>query len=189
MIGQVLKHPIWADHDSESLIVYQAFSSAIGEASAATGKLDVPGFSKNRMTWIKPSFLWMMYRSNWGKKDERQSCILKIRMKIDDFRSILESSTLASYDATEEVSRREWKTSLIEKPNRVQWDPDRDIFGEKTERRAIQVGVAPSFIEAYINSIIQIDNITNLCAEIKRKRFSFLDAPGKLPIERRLDIA
>ncbi|MDI8083747.1 DUF4291 domain-containing protein [Salmonella enterica subsp. enterica serovar Kentucky] len=24
------------------------------------------------MTWIKPSFLWMMYRSHWGTKDPGQ---------------------------------------------------------------------------------------------------------------------
>ena len=32
-------------------------------------------FNINRMTWIKPSFLWMMYRSNWGTK-KNQECIL-----------------------------------------------------------------------------------------------------------------
>ncbi|WP_209018579.1 DUF4291 family protein [Endobacterium cereale] len=26
------------------------------------GKFGPPTFSLNRMTWIKPSFLWMMYR-------------------------------------------------------------------------------------------------------------------------------
>ncbi|WP_422570328.1 DUF4291 family protein, partial [Erwinia billingiae] len=28
------------------------------------------------MTWIKPSFLWMMYRSGWGMKDPGQKRIL-----------------------------------------------------------------------------------------------------------------
>src|SRR4051812_17137799 len=26
----------------------------------------VPPFKAGRMTWIKPSFLWMMYRSGWA---------------------------------------------------------------------------------------------------------------------------
>ncbi|WP_458785448.1 DUF4291 family protein [Vallitalea sediminicola] len=27
-------------------------------------------FKLNRMTWVKPSFLWMMYRSGWAKKPD-----------------------------------------------------------------------------------------------------------------------
>ena len=26
-------------------------------------------FSLNRMSWVKPNFLWMMYRSGWGQKE------------------------------------------------------------------------------------------------------------------------
>ncbi|MFM7854759.1 MAG: DUF4291 family protein [Flammeovirgaceae bacterium] len=26
------------------------------------------GLSLNRMTWMKPNFLWMMYRSGWATK-------------------------------------------------------------------------------------------------------------------------
>lgn len=31
-----------------------------------------------RMTWIKPSFLWMMYRAGWGFKDKGQRRVLAI---------------------------------------------------------------------------------------------------------------
>ena len=29
-------------------------------------------FSFNRMTWIKPSYLWLMSRSNWGTKSNQE---------------------------------------------------------------------------------------------------------------------
>jgi hypothetical protein len=28
----------------------------------------VPPFKVDRMTWVKPSFLWMTYRSGWATK-------------------------------------------------------------------------------------------------------------------------
>ena len=37
------------------------------------------------MTWIKPSFLWMMYRAGWGYKDDNQRRILAIDLDRADF--------------------------------------------------------------------------------------------------------
>ena len=48
-----------------------------------------------RMTWIKPSFLWMMYRAGWGKKDENQKRILAIDISIEGFEWALEHSLLS----------------------------------------------------------------------------------------------
>jgi hypothetical protein len=44
--------------------VYQAYSPHIAHAAIAAGTFVTP-FKQGRMTWIKPSFLWMMYRSGW----------------------------------------------------------------------------------------------------------------------------
>jgi len=57
------EYEIRADYDSKSVIVYQAYSKAIGLAAVQNNHF-VPPFSLNRMTWIKPSFLWLMERSN-----------------------------------------------------------------------------------------------------------------------------
>jgi hypothetical protein len=54
-------------HDDETLVVYQAYSPAIAEPALAEGTFVEP-FRRERMTWIKPSFLWMMYRSGWATK-------------------------------------------------------------------------------------------------------------------------
>lgn len=60
---------IRAYYTDDFIRVYQAFSYEIAE-SALDNKTSVsPPFSMSRMTWIKPSFLWMMYRSGWAKKD------------------------------------------------------------------------------------------------------------------------
>ena len=47
-----------------TITVYQAYGPEIAPAMAA-GTF-VPPFSRDRMTWIKPSFGWMMHRSGWG---------------------------------------------------------------------------------------------------------------------------
>ncbi|WP_325082385.1 DUF4291 family protein [Klebsiella aerogenes] len=48
--------------------VYQAYSDEIANSAIKNNTFVSPPFSLTRMTWIKPSFLWMMYRSGWKKK-------------------------------------------------------------------------------------------------------------------------
>lgn len=60
-------HEIRADYDADTIVVYQAYAPAIADAALAAQRF-VPPFSFSRMTWIKPSFLWLMHRSNWGRK-------------------------------------------------------------------------------------------------------------------------
>lgn len=45
--------------DARSITVYQAYGPAIAGPAVAAGRF-VPPFSRSRMTWVKPSFLWMM---------------------------------------------------------------------------------------------------------------------------------
>ncbi len=47
---------IMAQYDDDSIWVYQAFSPAIAGEAAAAGRFG-PGFSRSRMSWIKPNFL------------------------------------------------------------------------------------------------------------------------------------
>ena len=71
---------ILAHHDQESIVVYQAYQPSIGRYAVAEGKLGGPDFSFSRMSWIKPNFLWMMYRSGWGTK-KGQEMTLGLRIK------------------------------------------------------------------------------------------------------------
>ena len=67
---------VFAQYDRRCVRVYQAYNSAIAAEAVALQTFG-ESFNLNRMTWIKPSFLWMMYRSNWGTK-KNQECVLAI---------------------------------------------------------------------------------------------------------------
>ncbi|WP_259740514.1 DUF4291 domain-containing protein [Pseudomonas moraviensis] len=72
-------------YDANTIRVYQAYSDVIADAALSHGTFVSPPFKMERMTWIKPSFLWMMHRSGWGLKDTRQSRILAIDTSRDGF--------------------------------------------------------------------------------------------------------
>jgi len=50
------------------------------------------------MTWIKPSFLWMMYRCGWGLKDENQKRVLAIDIDRAGFERALSMACLSHFD-------------------------------------------------------------------------------------------
>ena len=60
-------------------------------------------FSLNRMSWIKPNFLWMMYRCGWATKAD-QEVVLAVRMKRSAFDEILRRAVHSSF--VSEVSKR-----------------------------------------------------------------------------------
>jgi len=64
---------VLARFDDESIIVYQAYRPSIGRYAIEHGRLGGPDFSFQRMSWVKPNFLWMMYRSGWGTKGGKRS--------------------------------------------------------------------------------------------------------------------
>lgn len=164
---QIMKIPIRARHTPERITVYQAYNQAIGHAAAKAGTLDVPAFSQTRMTWIKPQFLWMMYRSGWGRKDANQAVILEIEMTRKGFNQMLENACLASFDPSMHEDRESWQADLTARPNRVQWDPDKDIQLTPLERRAIQIGIAAPFVPAYLDAITDVQDITAKAQEIE----------------------
>lgn len=82
---------IRAQYTRSTITVYQAYSASIAVAAVSTQSLAAsPDFSLSRMTWIKPSWNWMMYRSWYGLKDLRQARILAITMGRAEFEGLLE---------------------------------------------------------------------------------------------------
>jgi hypothetical protein len=63
---------ILAHFDDETVIVYQANRPRIAEYALAHQVFGGPEFSFARMTWMKPNFLWMMFRSGWGQKPDQE---------------------------------------------------------------------------------------------------------------------
>lgn len=155
--------------DDDTITVYQAYSPEIAEPALTAGTFVAP-FKRSRMTWIKPSFLWMMYRCGWGFKPGQQR-VLAVRVSRDGFEWALRHSCL-SQDGD----------SASTCPVRVQWDPERSLRLERLEHRAIQVGLGGEAVTRYLDEWIQgLSDVTSLAHEIHR-----LVKAGELDIARRL---
>ncbi|MBK9458986.1 MAG: DUF4291 domain-containing protein [Sphingobacteriales bacterium] len=155
--GQV----ILGQQTDELIVLYQAYNKQIAEFATTHQKLGGSHFSYNRMSWIKPNFLWMMYRCGWAEK-ENQENVIAIWIKKSDFETILDNATYSSFKETVYQSIENWKDELLQKEVRLQWDPDHDPFGNKQERRAIQIGLKGKILKMFGEEMIQrIENITD----------------------------
>jgi len=170
---------IRAVYDEETITVYQAYSKAIAIPAVKNQKF-VPPFKMDRMTWIKPSFLWMMYRCGWAQK-EGQEHVLAITIKREGFQWALDNSCLSHFDADVHASHEEWKETLQKSPVRIQWDPERDILLEKLPYRSIQIGLSGIAIEKYVNEwIVSITDVTSLTERIHALIHEDLAKAGEL---------
>jgi Domain of unknown function (DUF4291) len=138
---------ILAQFDDESVIVYQAFRPAIGHFAAKHGHFGGE-FSLNRMSWIKPNFLWMMYRCGWASKDG-QEVVLAVRLKRSAFDEILRQAVHSSFVPEVYENELAWKLAVAGSDVRLQWDPDHDPSGASVERRAIQLGLRGEALAKY----------------------------------------
>lgn len=137
-----------ATFDRTSILVYQAYNDSIADAALKAGRF-VPPFSYHRMTWIKPSFLWLMARSNWATKTN-QTRILGVRITHDGWNEALSAGQLTHFDADIHSSRTAWEDAFSVSGVHVQWDPERSIRGKKLQHRTIQVGLSRAVIERYV---------------------------------------
>ncbi|HXJ14883.1 MAG TPA: DUF4291 domain-containing protein [Candidatus Limnocylindrales bacterium] len=157
------KH-ILAQFDTDSIVVYQAYRPAIGLFAAKNQQFGGE-FSFSRMSWIKPNFLWMMYRSGWGTK-EGQEVTLALRLRRTAFDEIMRRAVYSTYVPEIYESPEKWRACLADSPVRLQWDPDHDPRGAKQERRAIQLGLAGEILKQYArNWIVSIEDISDFVAE------------------------
>ncbi|BCT30661.1 DUF4291 domain-containing protein [Pseudomonas protegens] len=158
---------IRALYDADTIRVYQAYSDSIADAALAHGTFVSPPFKMERMTWIKPSFLWMMYRAGWGYKDAGQARILAIDISREGFEWALTNGCLSHAD--ESMSKEEWLKLKDQSPVRIQWDPERDLYLRPQEHRAIQIGLSKEAVQLYVNQWIKrITDVTPLAHEIHR---------------------
>ncbi|WP_428719211.1 DUF4291 domain-containing protein [Undibacterium curvum] len=162
---EVPQRQIRAVYDDTTIRVYQAYSDAVADAALAKGTFVSPPFKMERMTWIKPSFLWMMYRAGWGFKDEGQKRILAIDITREGFEWALAHGCLSHADNT--MSKEEWEAKKNASPVRIQWDPERDLFLQPLAHRAIQIGLSKKAVDLYVHQWIQrITDVTPLAHEI-----------------------
>ncbi|MBL7497987.1 DUF4291 domain-containing protein [Frankia sp. CNm7] len=178
---------IHASYTDQTVTVYQAYPAAIAEPAVRAGTF-VPPFRAERMTWIKPSFLWMMYRSGWATKPNQER-VLEIQIGRDDLSWALSQACLSAFDRRLHDDERAWRAALAASPVRIQWDPDRDLHLRPTERRAIQIGLGPEASRRYVAGWIQrIRDVTPLAHQIRSlvRVGALTDAQALLPDERAL---
>jgi hypothetical protein len=155
---------ILAQFDEHSIIVYQAYRPSIGHFATRHGYFGGE-FSFSRMSWIKPNFLWMMYRCGWASKQE-QEVVLAIHLKRAGFDSLLEQAVHSTYQEAVYHSEEAWKRAVEHSEVRLQWDPDHDPAGAKVERRAIQLGLRDETLARYAREwIIEIEDISDFVHE------------------------
>jgi hypothetical protein len=153
--------------DADTITVYQAYNPDIARA-AVIAQTFVSPFKRDRMTWIKPSFLWMMYRCGWATK-ENQENVLAIRMTRSGFEWALRHACLSHFDPTVHSSPEDWKLQLEAAPVRVQWDPEKDINLNNLPYRSIQIGLSGISVEKYLAEwIVGVEDITDVCKQIHR---------------------
>ena len=175
---------IRAVYDDTSVRVYQAFRDAIAEEAVQLGTFG-SHFGLNRMTWIKPSFLWMMYRSGWAEKPGQEN-ILAIGIKREAFDYLLENAVLSTYRSNSGITQEEWKTRIRQSDIRCQWDPERDPGGRPLRWRSVQIGIQGEVVrEHYVKDwILHIENITGYVRQLKRQLDGSEDISGLLPPEK-----
>jgi hypothetical protein len=161
------KYQIRAVFTDTTIRVYQAYSKQIADPAIKTGTFISPPFKMERMTWIKPSFLWMMYRAGWGKKTGQEK-ILAIDITREGFEWALKNSCLSHFEPKIYTTNEKWLKIKQKSPIRIQWDPERDIHLNKLDYRSIQIGLSGEAVKKYINDwIVKIKEINPLCNEIQ----------------------
>jgi hypothetical protein len=156
---------IRADYDAASLTVYQAFRKEIALPAVQQNRF-VPPFSLNRMTWIKPSFPWLMERSNWGLK-AGQEHILAIRISREGWEDALSQAVLTSPVHGVYGDADAWRVQFDRALVHVQWDPERSIRGQSLPYRSIQVGLSRHIVERYVREwTLEIRDCTPLVRKL-----------------------
>ncbi|MFB4298379.1 DUF4291 domain-containing protein [Actinomadura sp. NTSP31] len=156
---------IRALHDRDSITVYQAYTPEIGRPAVQHGTF-VPPFSRTRMTWIKPSFLWLMARSNWARKPG-QEAVLAVRITRAGWEEALAQAVPTDPDRRVFRDSEEWRRRFAQALVHVQWDPERSIGGGKLEARSIQIGLSRHIVDRYVDDwILGIEDRTPLARKI-----------------------
>ncbi|RKH13021.1 DUF4291 domain-containing protein [Corallococcus praedator] len=156
-----------ADFDRASIVVYQAYPDAIADVAVEQQKFGPP-FSVGRMTWIKPSFLWLMHRSNWGSKSGQERT-LAVRIKRSAWEEALSLAVLTSYEPKVHGTQQAWREAFESAPVIVQWDPERTLRGAGLPHDSIQVGLSRAVIQRFVDDwTVSITDLTPLVRKLRK---------------------
>ncbi|MFC4147874.1 DUF4291 domain-containing protein [Micromonospora mangrovi] len=176
---------IRATFTTDTITVYQAYPSEVAEAALAAGRF-VPPFKRERMTWIKPSFRWMLYRCGYAAKPGQER-VLAVRISRAGFEWALANSCASGYDPRLHTDRAEWSRRLRRSPVRCQWDPERSLRLAPLPHRSLQVGLSGAAVDRYVDDwLVDLTDVTPLARTV-RERLAAGDEAGAaavVPVER-----
>ncbi|MGW2235145.1 DUF4291 domain-containing protein [Streptomyces sp. NPDC001759] len=156
---------IRATYGAATVTVYQAYSPELGLPAAREGRFPA-AWKRDRMTWIKPSFLWMMYRCGWATKPGQET-VLAVEITRDGFEWALRNACLSSYVRGLHPDLSSWQRELKRSPARVQWDPERDLRSQPLPYRSLQLGLSGEAVQRYADEwLVSISDVTPLAREI-----------------------
>ena len=145
--------------------MYQAFCDEIAEFALTHQRFGGLKFCTTRMTWIKPSFGWVLYRSGHGLKPGQQR-VLKIKLPHDKLAVILVECHFVD---TDKATKGKAEAAQGGSNGKIQWDPERDMMfadgrkpREMIRRRAIQIGLKGRLSEFYVQHTICIQDVADL---------------------------
>lgn len=171
---------IRADFDRDTMVVYQAYSPAIADRALEAQKFVAP-FSFHRMTWIKPSFLWLMHRSQWGQKPGQER-VLSVRIQRSGWDRALSLAVHTSYDRRIFRSPNDWAAQFSLAQVHLQWDTERSLRGGALSHFSIQIGLSRQIIQEFVEEwIVSINDESPRVAKMAK-----LLAAGKSDEARRL---
>ena len=164
---------IIAQYTQDTIVLYQAYSKEISGPAIMHQDFitENPNFSIGRMTWVKPNFLWMMFRSDWGSK-KNQETILAFFVNRFWFELCIKEAALSGKDK-----------NCKQRNVVVQWDPDHTPGGGKHKaRKAIQIGLRKLRSEEWaqgtkgpaIRKILDITDFVHQANETRIARDNFL---------------
>jgi len=155
---------IRAIYDERRIIVYQAYNDAIADAAVKGNSFKAPmeaGLWKpTRMTWIKPSAVWMAYRCGWTTmKDKNQARVLALHLSREGFEDLLMDAHL-SHSSVDQSKCRD--SSVV-----VQWDPEREMDTEGAGKqvytrplrnvRSIQIGLRGTAVQKLLDPTLVLE--------------------------------
>ncbi len=175
------QHTLRACFDDTTVRVYQAFRPEIARPALEAGRF-VPPFKRDRMTWIKPSFNWMMYRCGYAQKPG-QEYVLGVDITREGLEWALAHAALSTFTPSVHPSQDAWRHALQASPVRVQWDPERDWRLQPLPHvRSIQIGLSGEAVARYVDSwIVRIEDVTPLARDAAHAAATHAPMPPHLP--------
>ncbi len=125
----------------------------------------------------------MLYRSQYASL-HRQERILRIKLSHRGFLTILAQAIPTAYEPSLFATEEAWRYALKHSEVRYQWDPDRNLYLHRLDRRALQLGLQGSIVTAYADQwILGIEDVTSLAHTLKTAVVQNAAIPA-VPVER-----